>query len=108
MRPSLCVAIVVVLTATLMAQTSGTQAKKAPASRSWEMAKDIQVLRKTVAAQQQMEAQRERQCSPGSTGGGYLQACMGTVTNSWIAFAIPSFGLTQKNGSRGFPVLPSP
>ncbi len=61
MRPSLCVAIVVVLTATLMAQTSGNKAKKAPASRSSAMAKDVQALRETVAAQQQqMEAQRQQ------------------------------------------------
>ena len=66
MKPSLCVALVVVCAATLMAQTSMAQtstSKKtlAPVNRSTAMAKDIQALRETVAAQQQqMEAQRQQ------------------------------------------------
>ncbi len=61
MKPSLCAAMVVVLTATLMAQTPSKKAKTAPANRSTAMAKDIQALRETVAAQQQqMEAQRQQ------------------------------------------------
>jgi Putative porin len=61
MKPSLCVAIVVVCAATLMAQTSTNKTKTAPANRSTAMAKDIQALRETVAAQQQqMEAQRQQ------------------------------------------------
>jgi len=53
--------MVVVLTATLMAQTPSKKAKTAPANRSTAMAKDIQALRETVAAQQQqMEAQRQQ------------------------------------------------
>ncbi len=61
MKPSLCVAIVVVCTAPLMAQTSTNKTKTAPANRSTAMAKDIQALRETVAAQQQqMEAQRQQ------------------------------------------------
>src|SRR5713226_3548594 len=61
MKPSLCAAMVVVLTATLMAQTPSKKAKTAPANRSTAMAKDIQALRDTVAAQQQqMEAQRQQ------------------------------------------------
>ena len=61
MKPSRCVAIVVVCAATLMAQTSSNKTKTAPANRSTAMAKDIQALRETVAAQQQqMEAQRQQ------------------------------------------------
>jgi hypothetical protein len=61
MKPSLCVAIVVVCTAPLMAQTSTNKTKTAPANRSTAMAKDIEALRETVAAQQQqMEAQRQQ------------------------------------------------
>jgi len=61
MKPSLCVTIVVVCAATLMAQTSTNKTKTAPANRSTAMAKDIQALRETVAAQQQqMEAQRQQ------------------------------------------------
>ncbi len=61
MKPSLCVAMVVVCAATLMAQTSTSKKKAAAANRSTAMAKDIQALRETVAAQQQqMEAQREQ------------------------------------------------
>ena len=61
MKPSLCVAIVVVCAATLMAQTSTNKTKTAPANRSTATAKDIQALRETVAAQQQqMEAQRQQ------------------------------------------------
>ena len=61
MKPSLCVAIVVVCAATLMAQTSTNKTKTAPANRSTAMAKDIEALRETVAAQQQqMEAQRQQ------------------------------------------------
>jgi TolA-binding protein len=61
MKPSLCVAIVVVCAATLMAQTSTNKTKTAPANRSTAMAKDIQALRELVAAQQQqMEAQRQQ------------------------------------------------
>ena len=61
MRTSLSLAIVVVFSATLMAQTSGSNAKKPPASRSTAVTKDIQALRETVAAQQQqMEAQRQQ------------------------------------------------
>jgi uncharacterized coiled-coil protein SlyX len=61
MKPSLCVTIVVVCAATLMAQTSTNKTKTAPANRSMAMAKDIQALRETVAAQQQqMEAQRQQ------------------------------------------------
>jgi len=57
MKPSLGVTIVVVCAATLMAQTSTNKTKTAPANRSTAMAKDIQALRETVAAQQQqMEA----------------------------------------------------
>lgn len=61
MKPSRCMAMVVVLSATLMAQTPANKTKTAPASRSTAMAKDIQALRETVAAQQQqMEAQRQQ------------------------------------------------
>ena len=61
MKPSLYVAIVVVCTAPLMAQTSTNKTKTAPANRSTAMAKDIEALRETVAAQQQqMEAQRQQ------------------------------------------------
>ena len=61
MKPSLYVAMVVVLTATPMAQTPNNKARKAPANRPTAMAKDIQALRETVAAQQQqMEAQRQQ------------------------------------------------
>ena len=61
MKPSLCVAIVVVCTAPLMAQTSTNKTKTAPANRSTAMAKDIEALRETVAAQQQqMEDQRQQ------------------------------------------------
>jgi TolA-binding protein len=63
MKPSLCVAMVVVWTATSisMAQTPTNKAKKAPASRGTALARDIQALRETVAAQQQqMEAQRQQ------------------------------------------------
>jgi hypothetical protein len=61
MKPSRCMAMVVVLSATLMAQNPANKTKTAPASRSTGMAKDIQALRETVAAQQQqMEAQRQQ------------------------------------------------
>ena len=61
MKPSLCVAMVVMLTATLVAQTPSGQTKKVPANRSTAMAKDIQALREIVAAQQQqMGAQRQQ------------------------------------------------
>src|SRR5450755_3565864 len=61
MKPSQCMAMVVVLSATLMAQNPANKTKTAPASRSTGMAKDIQALRETVAAQQQqMEAQRQQ------------------------------------------------
>jgi hypothetical protein len=61
MKPSLCVAIVVVCTAPLMAQTSTNKTKTAPPNRSTAMAKDIEALHETVAAQQhQMEAQRQQ------------------------------------------------
>jgi TolA-binding protein len=61
MKPSLCVAMVLVCAAVLMAQTSTSKKKPAPANRSTAMAKDIQALRETVAAQQQqMEAQRQQ------------------------------------------------
>jgi Putative porin len=63
MKPSLCVAMVVVWTATSisMAQTPTNKAKKAPASRATALARDIQALRETVAAQQQqMEAQGQQ------------------------------------------------
>jgi hypothetical protein len=61
MKSSLYVALVVVLTATLMAETPNSKAKKTPANRSTAMAKDIQALRETVAVQQQqMEAQRQQ------------------------------------------------
>jgi TolA-binding protein len=61
MKPSLCVAMVVVCAATLMAQTSTSKKKTAPVNRSTAMAKDIQALRETVnAQQQQMEAQRQQ------------------------------------------------
>jgi hypothetical protein len=61
MKPSFCMAMVVVLTATLMAQTPTNQATKAPVSRPMALAKDVQALRETVAAQQQqMEAQRQQ------------------------------------------------
>jgi hypothetical protein len=66
MKPSLCVAMVVVCTATLMVQSSMAQAstskkKPAPVNRSTAMAKDIQALRETVVAQQQqMEVQRQQ------------------------------------------------
>jgi phage shock protein A len=63
MKPSLCVAMVVVWTATsiAMAQTPTNKAKKAPASRATALARDIQALRETVAAQQQqMEAQGQQ------------------------------------------------
>ena len=61
MKPSLCVAMVVVCAATSMAQTSTSKKKTAPVNRSTAMAKDIQALRETVTAQQQqMEAQRQQ------------------------------------------------
>jgi hypothetical protein len=63
MKPSLCVAMVVVWTATSisMAQTPTNKAKKAPASRATALARDIQALRETVAAQQRkMEAQGQQ------------------------------------------------
>lgn len=66
MKPSLFVAIAVVCAATMMAQssmaqTSTSEKKPAPANRSTVMAKDIQALRETVAAQQQqMETQRQQ------------------------------------------------
>ena len=61
MKPSLCVAMVVVFAATSMAQTSTSKKKTAPVNRSTAMAKDIQALRETVTAQQQqMEAQRQQ------------------------------------------------
>jgi TolA-binding protein len=61
MKPSLCVAMVVVCAATLPAQTSSNKKKTVPVNRSTAMAKDIQALRETVTAQQQqMEAQRQQ------------------------------------------------
>ena len=61
MKPSLCVAMVVVCAATLLAQTSTNKKKTVPVNRSTAMAKDIQALRETVTAQQQqMEAQRQQ------------------------------------------------
>ena len=61
MKPSLCVAMVVVCAATLLAQTSANKKKTVPVNRSTAMAKDIQALRETVTAQQQqMEAQRQQ------------------------------------------------
>ena len=66
MKPSLFVAMAVVCAATMMAQssmaqTSTSEKKPAPANRSTVMAKDIQALRETVAAQQQqMETQRQQ------------------------------------------------
>jgi hypothetical protein len=54
-------AMVVVWTATLLAQTPTNKTRKAPASRSTTLTKDVQALRETVAAQQQqMEAQRQQ------------------------------------------------
>jgi hypothetical protein len=61
MKPSLCVAMVVVWTATLLAQAPTNKTRKARASRSTTLTKDVQALRETVAAQQQqMEAQRQQ------------------------------------------------
>src|SRR6476660_3483281 len=61
MKPSLCVAMVVVCAATLLAQTSTNKKKTVPVNRSTAMAKDIQALRETVTVQQQqMEAQRQQ------------------------------------------------
>lgn len=44
MKPSRCMAMVVVLSATLMAQTPANKTKTPPAGRSTAMAKDIQAL----------------------------------------------------------------
>ena len=61
MKSSLVMAMVVVWTATLLAQTPTNKTRKAPASRSTTLTKDVQALRETVAAQQQqMEAQRQQ------------------------------------------------
>jgi Putative porin len=61
MKSSLVMAMVVVWTATLLAQTPTNKTRKAPASRSTTLPKDVQALRETVAAQQQqMEAQRQQ------------------------------------------------
>jgi putative porin len=61
MTPSQFLVIAVFLTATLMAQTPKNKTKNTNLNRSAAMAKDIQNLRDTVAAQQQqMEAQRQQ------------------------------------------------
>jgi putative porin len=61
MKSSLVMAMVAVWTATLWAQTPTNKTRKAPASRSTTLTKDVQALRETVAAQQQqMEAQRQQ------------------------------------------------
>jgi hypothetical protein len=61
MTPSRYLVVAAFLTATLMAQTPKNKTKNPTLNRSAAMAKDIQTLRDTVAAQQQqMEAQRQQ------------------------------------------------
>jgi len=61
MTASRYLAVAVILTAASLAQTPNKKINSAGRNRSTAMAKDIQVLRETVAAQQQqMEAQRQQ------------------------------------------------
>ena len=69
MKPRLCVAMVVVCAATSMAQTPTSKKKTAPVNRSTAIAKDIQALRETVTAQQQLTPEEWSFRSPDSTRG---------------------------------------
>ena len=61
MKPSLSLALLVVLTASSIAQTSSGKTTKPQPARTGALSKEIQALRDTVTAQQQqMEVQRQQ------------------------------------------------